>query len=96
MTKTALMLSDESPVEAAARRALLQRAATGLKIISEAHRYKWTCCWQSFTVPDRGFGDERWIWEMCRGDGPGDSYRTWPPPRDCNHWHHWHEPPPIA
>jgi hypothetical protein len=68
-----------------ARRALLERLATGLAVIAEPHRYHWTCCWLSYTGP---YG-EGWGWQMCGGQMPGglpygpDGRRV-----TCGHWHH--------
>ncbi len=69
--------------EEGARRALLQRLATDMAVISGP--CDWTCCWLSYTGP---YG-ERWSWQMCGGQMPG----RLPEDRDgrhvtCGHWHH--------
>jgi hypothetical protein len=73
--------------ETGARRALLERLATGLAVIAEPAT-EWTCCWLSYTGP-RG---EPWSWQMCGRQMPGGlpygpgGYRQY-----CGHWHHRHE-----
>ena len=76
-TRTVVATADAH--EEGARRALLQRLAADLAVISEPYRYEWTCCWLPYTGP-RG---ERWAWRMCGGEMPGHL-----PPKHCRHWHH--------
>jgi hypothetical protein len=72
--------------EEGARRALLERLATGIHLITGP--CEWTCCWLSYTGPC----SERWVWQMCGGQPPGglpygpDGRRI-----TCGHWHHRHE-----
>lgn len=71
--------------EDGARRALLERLATGLSVISRPQEHAWRCCWLSYAGP-RG---ERWAWQMCGHQMPG-GLPYGPDGRNitCGHWHH--------
>lgn len=75
-------------VEAGARRALLTRLASGLATAAAADDVDWLCCWQPFTTRHGA----AWIWRTCGGGQLGDPFGTEP----CGHWHHQHEPAPVA
>ena len=76
--KTAL--AGEPSLEDDARRATLQRLATGLAVIAEPDQYHWTCCWQDFR-----HGRNNWTWQFCNKGMPG-RYTV-----PCEHWHHQFE-----
>jgi hypothetical protein len=64
--------------EAAARRAMLARLATGMAIVAETPPTLYTCCWQPYT-----YKGDAWLWRFCNGNPPGTL--ATPP---CDHWHH--------
>jgi hypothetical protein len=74
-----------------ARKAMLARLAGDLNVLAHVDQVRWSCCWQSFDhfTP---WGAEQWIWRFCNGGMPGEYFAT----RPCSHWHHRHEPPPLA
>ena len=78
----------EEAHEAGARRALLERLASGLAVLAAAPALDWTCCWLSYTGP----GGVGWVWQRCAGTMPGGLPR-WPDGgyAHCGHWHHQHE-----
>ena len=76
-----------SDLQTDARRAMLARLAGDVSVLAHADELDWTCCLQIFL-----HNHDAWVWRFCNGGMPGEPFATEP----CGHWHHRHEPPPIA
>ena len=71
---------------------MLTRLAGDLNVLAHASQMTWTCCEQDFYYTGYWGNAEHWGWRFCNGGMPGEWFAT--PP--CGHWHHRHEPPPMA
>lgn len=68
------------------RRALLQRLADDMALISDP-RTSWGCCWLSYEHADAYHGRMWWGYRLCNPRMPGGFGGS----RPCEHWHHRHE-----